>query len=111
MKIYMFVDAPELGEKEAAAIEALQAWVGEDNPHATFVDNREGVWKLGIELEMKKPKFLTAPLNDMYAFAKDYKCNFVVGYIDNNTYEDVCYFGKDEGKPDPFAIACYLGFE
>lgn len=111
MKIYMFIDAPELGEKEATAIEALNAWVGEGNPHARFVDEREGAWRLGIELDMKKPKFLTTPLNDMYAFAKEYKCNFVVGYIDNETYEDVCYFGQDEGKPDPFAIACYLGFE
>ena len=111
MKIYIFLDSPEFGAKEAAAINALQNWVGEDNPHAEFINDRDGEWRLGIELDMKKSKFLTTPLNDMYAFAKEYKCNFVVGYIDEDVYEDVCYFGKDEGKPDPFAIGCYLGFE
>lgn len=110
MKIYMYVDNPELGEQEQAMADALNAWVGEDNPHASFVyDTTESI-TLGIEFEMKNKKFLAAPLKDLYALAQQYKCDFVVGFYEGEDREDVCYFGKEEGKPDAFEIGSYLGF-
>lgn len=112
MKIYMYVDNPDLGENEQAMVDSLAEWVGEDNPHATFVNEREPEteWTLGIELEMKNRKFLAAPLNALHKLALKYKCDFVVGYIEDGEKEDVCYFGKEEGKPDLFEIGSYLGF-
>lgn len=110
MKIYMYVDNPDLGENEQAMVDAIAQWVGEDNPHAKFINARDDEWILGIELEMKNRKFLAEPLNAMHKLALKYKCDFVVGYIEDGEKEDVCYFGKEEGKPDLFEIGSYLGF-
>lgn len=114
MHVYIFVDNPEFGENESAVILSIESWVGEENPHVKFVNDRDeksGTWRLGVELQLKKRKFLSPPLVALNKVAQHYKCNFVVGYIENSVYEDVCFFGKDEGKPDAYEIGCYLGFD
>ncbi|HEY7771749.1 MAG TPA: hypothetical protein VIC26_01100 [Marinagarivorans sp.] len=114
MQIYIMVDQPDFGEREQAAIAAVTTWVEEHSPHATLVhtDAGEGAeLELGIEMQIKAAKQLIPPLNDFYAFAKEYKCDFVVGLIDGDEREDVCFFGHEEGKADAFEVGCYLGFD
>lgn len=117
MHIYMFVTEPhEIDESEQDVIEekrasleaAVQAFVGEGNLYIQFVNEGE---RLGITANLKRAKHLNEPLKALYAIAKEHKCDFVTGVIDGDTYEDVCYFGCEEGKPDPFEISSYLGFE
>ena len=43
--------------------------------------------------------------------AKAYKCDFVVGYVEQSEREDVCFFGHEEGRADAFEVACYLGLD
>lgn len=109
MKIYMYVDNPELAENEQPLADAIHTWVGEDNPHVSAVYKQTDPVTLGIELEMKNRKFLIEPLNELNKLAQQYKCDFVVGFFEGDEREDVCYFGKEEGKPDAFEIGSYLG--
>ena len=53
------------------------------------------------------------PLKKLYAIATKQKIEFVVGIVDDKTgeSEEVCYFGKQEGMPDVFEIANYLGLK
>lgn len=114
MHVYVFVDNPDFGENEDAVIAQIESWVGEDNPHVTFVNDcngQNGTKRLGVELKLKQRKFLSPPLLALNKVAQQYKCDFVVGYIEENVYEDVCFFGKEEGKPDAYEIGCYLGFD
>ena len=117
MKVFFYVAEPQdVDEKQETQkiAEQLQLWVGEDNPHTEFIqkeaDEQNGA-RLGIEMMIKAPKQLNAPLTALYKIAKEYRCDFTVGFIEGNNYEEVCFFGDEEGKPDPFAIGCYLGFE
>ena len=114
MQIYIMVDQPEFDENEAAAVAAISDWVGEDNPHATLIHverDDEAEFQLGIEMQIKAAKQLIPPLNEFYKIAKKFKCDFVVGFIEGDEREDVCFFGNEEGKPDAFEVGCYLGFE
>ncbi len=114
MQIYIMVDKPEFEEKEADAVKAVTQWVGEDNPHAILIHvaaSEEVEFKLGIEMQIKAPKQLIPPLNEFYKIAKTFKCDFVVGSIEGEDREDVCFFGYEEGKADAFEVGCYLGFE
>jgi hypothetical protein len=113
MKIYIFVDKPDLGDKESEAIVAIGSWVTQSNLQTIFVNERQpsNGWKLGIELEIKSSQQLISPLNHFYQMAKQYKCDFVVGFFVGNEQEDVCYFGHEEGKADAYEVGCYLGFE
>ena len=110
MQIFLYIDNPELGEQEAEVIAVLQTWVAEHAPHAVFIHTPE-INKLGVRMQIKAPKQLNQPLADMYVLAKKYRCEFSVGFIENDQEEEVCFFGDEEGKPDPFEIGCYLGFE
>ncbi|WP_053981652.1 hypothetical protein [Marinagarivorans algicola] len=117
MKVFFFVAEPQddsATQDTQKIAEQLQAWVGEDNPHAVFIHTEaceQGGARLGVEMKIKLPKQLNTPLEAFYKIANEYQCDFVVGFIDGDDYEEVCFFGKEEGKPDPFAIGCYLGFE
>ena len=114
MQIYIMVDKPEFEDKEADAVAAITQWVGEDNPHATLVhvaESEEAEFQLGIEMQIKAAKQLIPPLNEFYKIAKTFKCDFVVGSIEGEDREDVCFFGYEEGRADAFEVGCYLGFE
>ncbi len=117
MKVFFFVAEPQddsTTQDTQKIAEQLQAWVGEDNPHAVFIHKEageQGDARLGVEMKIKLPKQLNAPLDAFYKITHECNCDFVVGFIDGDDYEEVCFFGKEEGKPDPFAIGCYLGFE
>lgn len=114
MQIYMMVDQPDFGEQESAVVAAVAEWVGEHNPHATFVhvaQSDDSEFQLGVEMQIKAPKQLIGPLNDFYKLSKTFKCDFVIGAIDGENREDVCFFGHEEGKADAFEVGCYLGFD
>ena len=64
--------------------------------------------EVGIELTISKAQKLKEPLNQLYDFAKKYKCDFSVGIIEDDKRSDVCFFGFEEGRPDMFEIANYL---
>lgn len=112
MKVYFRIDAPDFGEQKEDALAALNAWVAERAEHATLINAEdEQGWQLGADLNVKAAKQLIEPLNGLYAFSKQFRCDFVVGFFDGDSQEDVCYFGNEEGKPDAFEVACYLGIE
>jgi hypothetical protein len=106
------------GDDEVAAAklasdvaQAINAWLG---------DGKKGVQSLaadaggpGLEIAMNNKAALKEPLNALQIIATQNRCNFVVGMIDSDTgeKEDVCYFGHEEGRPDLYEIACYLGWE
>lgn len=110
MNIYFWVDQPDLGDSESQFIEGLTAFVVEHKEHAELVNTQsDGQWSLGIDMKIKATKQLVAPLNALYPLAKMAKCDFVVGFVEEGSREDVCYFGYEEGKADAFEVACYLG--
>ena len=115
MNVYIFIDNPDLGEQHDDAIASLQACIGEDNPHATLVNetanDEQDIERLGIVFTLKRSKYLHTPLADLYKIALKYKCDFVVGIVEGDAYEDICYFGIEEGKPDAYEIGCYLGLK
>lgn len=114
MKIYMMVEPLDFGEKQAEAVEAISEWAAANAPHIHFVCSfeevdTEGLVALGVETEIKRAKFLNPTLVALNNIAQTYKVDFVVGEISvDGGREDVCYFGYEEGRPDPYAIASYL---
>lgn len=109
MQVYIFVDNPNF-EEEESFLSQLGSIVAEQTPFLEFVDRiQDSNRHLGVLLQPKEPKHLIAPLNALYALAKTLNCEFVVGVVNGGDYEDVCFFGKEEGKPDAFEIASYLG--
>ena len=107
MKVYLSL-VKEEKDISATVLSAINAWLG---------GGRDGIELLpadqdpGLLLIIKNKFDLKDPLNALYAVAKQEKCDFVVGYIEEqtNSKEDVCYFGHEEGRPDLHEIACYLG--
>ena len=64
----------------------------------------------GICLRVKKPVHLKDPLNGLYALAKQFNCDFALSMqVEEGELEDICFFGCQEGRPDTFEIACYIG--
>lgn len=90
--------------KEATTVEELAALTEVDFAMPEAVD-------FGLTLSIKNKKHLQEPLNFLNKIAQSNKCEFVVGYFNETTNkkEDVCFFGFEEGKPDLFEIANYLG--
>ena len=117
MKLYIFAEQDELEDIAEALYAKIAAWA-EPKTTVTAIyrhdDSAEPVRgkyrdiEVGIEFSAKNSNKLKEPLNTLYKLAKDYKCEFVVGQIEDDTYQDVCYFGHEEGRPDMFEIANYL---
>lgn len=119
MKIYFFAVHDEPEDYTPALATALSAWA-EPKTTIQFVHRTDDTdeapktaleVELGYELTLSKTQKLKDPLNFLYTLAREHKCEFVVGLINDNNYEDVCYFGYEEGRPDMFEIAHYLGME
>ena len=110
MEIYCFVDQPNFGEDANDAVTAITHWQKNDYGQGSLVNNNDNdPWLLGITTEVNKAKHLIPLLNGLYKIAKEYKCDFVIGFMDNGEREDVCFFGHEEGKADAFEVGCYLG--
>ena len=119
MNVYMYVDASDLDEIDVSIADTMAKWAESSKLKCIFVKNQdlEGdeldlpSLELGLVLPINKSFDLKEPLNYLFKIAKTNQLNFVVGITDDNneSREDVCYFGCDEGKPDFFEIGTYLG--
>ena len=121
MKIYIYIESSELEDIAEAASKSIESWVNEPANNATLVNSRSEEsdefdvadtqdWDIGIQLEISKGRELKEPLNFLNKLAKKHKCDFVLGIMDEqDTKEDICYFGFEEGKPDYCEISSYIG--
>ena len=114
MKLYIYAESDELEKIRPKLYEAINQWLEDDTNkvEATAV-NEDEEGSIGIHLQVKKPVHLKEPLNFLQRQAKSLKCDFVLGCWseDDQDREDICFFGHEEGKPDMFEIACYIGLE
>lgn len=71
--------------------------------------------RIGIYTSARKSKQLQTPLNFLYNVAKNNKVEFAIAMMDDDNgdteWQEVCFFGYEEGQPDIFEIGCYLGFD
>ena len=122
MKLYIFIETADLEELNQHMIAEWQQWLDETDFAAEFVQNNMpdeesellgdySEMELGMVFNIKQKQRLKEPLNFLYQLAKTYRCEFVIGIIDNKTNkkQDVCYFGHEEGKPDLYEVANYIG--
>lgn len=113
MKISMYVESVNLDDVAKPISSAIVDWIKATGSAASFVDkqDQEGSRQLGIELNIRKKGELKDPLKKLYEIANKNKSEFAVGIVDQKTglSEEVCFFGREEGKPDAFEIANYLG--
>ncbi len=119
MKIYLHLEADEIEEAADATISAISKWLKEGKSSAQLVNTNveSGAergrtnWDIGLTIETSKKAILAKPLNFLYELAKAEQQEFVVGIYDesHSSYENVCYFGYEEGKPDLHEVASYLG--
>ena len=116
LKVYLFAVHDELDDIASALAVSLADWA-EAKTTIQFVHRTDEAVKsghdieLGFELTISKTQKLKEPLNFLYATAREHQCEFVVGIIEDDAYQDVCYFGFEEGRPDMYEIAHYLGLE
>jgi len=110
MYLSIYCEGPELADCYEAMSAELQAWLQAGPGICQPVQAED---RLGICWEIKKSKQLKVPLNFLYDLAKQHKQEFVICQGDDSSseLEEVCYFGHEEGKPDIFEVACYLGLE
>lgn len=119
MNIYLHLESDEIEEVAAPIIAEICEWLKGGHSAAQLVNARieegaEGTrseWDIGLTIETNKKMIFAKPLSFLYELAKTHKQEFVVGIYDaaGSTYENICYFGYEEGKPDPHEVASYLG--
>jgi len=111
--IFIQVESEDLQSVGAPIASAISAWVEEKDTGAHLLDERDGglYAVLGINIQVRKTAGLKEPLRFLFSLAKEHKCDFVLGVYDGDAKEEVCYFGHEEGKPDVFEIANYVGLQ
>lgn len=121
MKIYIYAESDDLESIAEPMSEAIAQWIKKSGEKATLVNDHhqpaageEGApfWNLGINMEAKRRSDLKKALAMLYPLAREYKCEFVVGIASSGrgAAQDICFFGYEEGKPDAYEIANYMGF-
>jgi hypothetical protein len=119
LNIYIFAEHDEIEELVEPLTASLVAWA---EPKTTIswvlrtdetdeAPRTKREIEIGYELSISKTQKLKDPLNFLYTVAKEHKCEFVIGLVEDEKYQDVCFFGHEEGRPDMFEIAHYLGLE
>lgn len=119
MDIHIYIDSSSYSDIDIEEISQdllaeLSAWLN-NKSSVSLLDFRPEEcledWKLGFALRVKSKFKLKEPLNFLYDLAKKYQCEFVVSEYDakSESSEAVCYFGFEEGRPDLYEIANYLG--
>ena len=125
MKIYFYIDSTDLDDIAEPVAQAISDWLASTQQGKAQLVNRRpededdagqarvGEWDLGLLLETGKKADLKAPLAFLYDLARQHECDFVVGIFDQQTGqpENVCYFGHEEGRPELYEIASYLGLK
>lgn len=107
MNIYLSALSDDLIEIQEKLTSDIEAWLDENKLEYRLVTRED---YLAVHLLAKQAYELKTPLNFLNRLAKEQKCDFVVGLIgEDDSKTDVCYFGHEEGRPDMFEIANYLG--
>ena len=119
MDVQIYIDCSLDSELDFAAIvepitSDLREWLGDKSALSILAycpEDEVEDWILGLSMKLKNKFKLKDPLNFLYEIAKKYKCEFVVAEYnaENDIREAVCYFGFEEGRPDMYEIANYLG--
>lgn len=111
--IFIQVESEDLQDIGTPIKEAIAVWVEEKDTGAHLLDERDGdlYRALGINIQVRKKAGLKEPLRFLYSLAQEHKCDFVLGVYDGDAKEEICYFGVEEGKPDVFEIANYVGLQ
>ena len=110
--VYMPAEADELQDIAADLEAEIRPWVAEKDTGAHLLADKdeEGEYRrIGINIQVRKRAHLKEPLSFLYELARRHKCDFVLGVYDGDRQEDICYFGNEEGKPDAFEVANYIG--
>jgi hypothetical protein len=122
MKIYIYAVSDDLDEIMVPVAGSIGQWLAQDdNKVEAILVNKPEAEVVGIHLQLKKTLHLKEPLNSLNRIAKQHKCDFVLGLLPESNEgtvpeaeedrEDICFFGHEEGKPDMFEVACYIGLE
>jgi hypothetical protein len=119
LNVYFFAEHDEIEDIADAIYKELGVWAEPKTTVTTVLRNDETdeqpktkrETEVGYEISISKTQKLKDPLNFLNTVAKSHKCDFVVGMLEDDKYQDVCYFGNEEGRPDMFEIAHYLGLE
>lgn len=112
MDLYIYADGEDLEELVEPLSESITTWIGDRTEGLSLVNQRDDdTLRLGINITVNEKAKLKKPLIFLYKIAKEHKCDFVIGIFcpDTGSMEDVCYFGHDEGRPDMYEVANYLG--
>ncbi len=117
MRLYIYIDQPDYAELATPISQELSAWIGSNKKHIQLVNRALAEYpeqadnELGIDIQLETANALKKPLEYLYGLARTHKIDFVVGIHDpeSGAREDVCYFGLEEGRPDPDEVALYLG--
>jgi hypothetical protein len=110
--IYIQAEAEELQDIAADLESEITPWLSEKDTGAQLLadcDENNVYSRVGINMQVRKRADLKEPLSFLYKLAKSHKCDFVLGVYDGDQQEDICYFGHEEGKPDAFEVANYIG--
>lgn len=112
----MYVEGTDLDDFAKPVSSSINEWIKQSGSVASFVDETtdidgESRRNLGIHLRIRKKGEMREALKKLYEVANKNKCEFVIGVVDEKTglSEEMCYFGYEEGKPDAFEIANYIG--
>jgi len=116
MKIYLYLDNDDAGAVRDLAesmVAAMATWLIASRSSAALVDCHEGGRSgrdIGLTIDTNRRSTLAKPLDFLYELATAHQQEFVIGIVDEQAvYEDICYFGFEEGKPDIHEVASYLG--
>jgi len=112
----MYVEGSDLNDVAKPITSSITEWIKNTGSVAIFIDQSSGSNEnperhLGIHIRIRKKGEMRDVLKKLYEIANKNKREFVVGIVDEKTgiSEEVCFFGYEEGKPDVFEIANYLG--
>ncbi len=115
MQVSIYAEHKDLEAIAEPVSRAIKVCIKATGSVMTFEDNRdeEGNGNFGIKINIRKKGELRDPLKKLYGIANTHKLEFAVGIVDEKTgkSEAICYFGKEEGMPDLFEIANYLGLK
>jgi len=124
MKIFVMVDGSDHEEHADALSAAVKQWIKSGQGNVELINRKHEPasdagpydlpqWDLGITFDTNKKAKLKKPLAFLYTLAEELELDFVVGKQDtaDSTPENVCYFGYEEGPPEPAEVASYLGLK
>ena len=119
--IYIYIDGSDLQDVEDGISESINHWLGETKFQAKLINYRYPRtpdlepddledWNLGVNVKLNSATQLKVIAEYLYLLAKQFKRDFVVGYVENDSgvTEDITFFGYECGKPKIQEICKFL---